>query len=156
MTTRTLTTAALTALATLAGTALAAPPALAAATRPQARILGFTTFPRLGIPQVQAKPGRTLTACQTRPPDNRDLSFVWSARGISRGTRVGLALWAQPGSRTGMLEPTLADVMRSGFRWTLRASQSRTATYGVTFGGGPFGPQDIDGLWTAEVVVACE
>jgi hypothetical protein len=143
--------------ASVAALALALPVLAApatAATRPQARILGFSTFPRLGVPAIQAKPGKTLTACYTRPPDNRDVSFVWSARGIPRGTKVGLAMWADASSRTGMAEPTIAEVMRRGFRWKLRASQSKTDAYGFTFGSSGFGPQNIDGVWTAEVVVA--
>jgi hypothetical protein len=119
-------------------------------------VLGFTTYPRLGTPAIQAKPGKTLTDCQTRPPDNRDLSVVWSGRGISKGTRVGVALWTDNPRNAvgGTTEPPVADIMRSGFKWDGRATQSRVNAYGFTFGAGPFGPQDIDGRWFAAVAVA--
>lgn len=124
-----------------------------AATRPQVRVLGFTTEVRLGIPAVQAKPGKTLTNCLTRPPDNRDFSVVWSGRGISKGTRVGVALWSD-NTRTGFPEPTIAEMTRSGFKWPVRAEESRTDVYGYTFGAGPFGPQEIDGRWTVRIALA--
>lgn len=138
--------------------ALAPAPALAArsSSGPQVRILGFTTFPRLGIPQIQAKPGRTITACYERGGGMREVNVVYSGRGIGKNTKVGVALWgASPRNAAGnSAEPPVADTMRSAFKWPVRASESKTLPWGYAFAEGPFGPVDIDDRWTASVVVA--
>ncbi len=127
----------------------------AALARPQVRILGFTTFTRIGIPEVQAKPGGTIRACFTRGDGEREISVVYSGRGIGKGTKVGVAFWGPP--RNGWApeaEPTIAETMRSAFRWPVPAGRSKTLAWGYLFAKGPFGPAQIDGGWTASVVVA--
>ncbi len=140
--------AAALAAATLPAAALAVP-------RPQVRILGFTTYTRIGIPQVQAKPGATIRECFTRGDGEREMNVVYSGRGISKGTKVGVALWGPP--RNGWApeaEPTVAEIMRSAFRWPVPAGRSKTLAWGYLFAKGPFGPAQIDGRWSASVVVA--
>ncbi|MDO8185677.1 hypothetical protein Q5424_23500 [Conexibacter sp. JD483] len=133
----------------------ATPAAALAVTRPQVRILGFTTYTRIGIPQVQAKPGRTIRECFTRGDGEREISVVYSGRGIGKGTKVGVAFWGPPGNGWAPdAEPTIPEVMRSAFRWPVPAGRSKTLAWGYLFASGPFGPARIDGSWTAEVVVA--
>lgn len=143
-------------LAALISAASAATPAAAlAVSRPQVRILGFTTFTRIGIPEVQAKPGRTIRGCFTRSGGEREVNVVYSGRGIAKGTKVGVAIWGPP--RNGWApeaEPTDAETMRGAFRWPVPVGRSKTLAWGYAFAKGPFGPAQIDGVWSAKVVVA--
>ncbi|MDO8211618.1 hypothetical protein [Conexibacter sp. CPCC 206217] len=144
------------AVAAAATMTLSSPALAAARSRPrqQVRILGFTTFTRIGIPQVQAKPGRTITDCYTRGDGEREVNVVYSGRGIAKGTKVGVALWGGEPRGGYDVEPAVAEIMRSAFKWPVRAEQSRTLAYGYLFATGPFGPVRIDGRWTASIVVA--
>jgi hypothetical protein len=146
------------ALAFAAAAALAVPAVASAASarvpsRPQVRILGFSTFPRLGVPQIQARPGRVLSACYDGYNGQREVNVVWQGWGIPRGTRVGVALWGGPISGGFASEPSDADTMRAGFTWRRRKAEKVQTPYGYTFAGGPFGPQGIDGTWTAKVLL---
>lgn len=148
---------ALGAAASLATLPLALLPAAApAASRPQVRILGFTTQVPLGVPSVEAKPGTTFTACAApRGGGMRDLYVIYEGRGIAKGTKVGAALWGPPRNPAGVeAEPPVAETMRRGYRWPVRAEQSKRQVFGYGFAQGPFGPVSIDGRWTASVVVA--
>lgn len=136
-----------------------APPAAAVRARarvpasPQVKVLGFTTFVRLGIPAVQARPGRTLTACYDGYNGQREVNVVWQGFGIPKGTKLGIALWGGGYNLGSSTEPSDADTMRSGFAWRYRRDQKVRQPYGFTFAGGPFGPQDIDGTWTVKILV---
>lgn len=142
-------------LALVAVAVLTTPPvASAATTGPRVAILGFTTAPRLGVPTVQAKPGKTITQCFTRPPDNRDFSFVWQAKGISRSSRVGVAIWGGPPSGGFAARPKIADVAKTATRWGKGPlTKVFRQVYGFSFGPTGFGPQRLDGPWSAMVVV---
>lgn len=124
--------------------------------RPQVKVLGFSTFPRVGIPQVQARPGKTLTACHEGYNGQREVNVVWQGWGIPRGTKMGIALWG--GSRyTGSeTEPSDADTMKpanGGFTWRYRKAEKRRLPYGFSFAGGPFGPLPLDGAWTVKILI---
>ncbi len=146
---------ALAAAALTAATAAALPASAAALSRPRVRILGFTTFTRIGIPELQARPGRTIRGCFTRTTGEREVNVVYSGRGIEKGTKVGVAIWGPP--RNGWApeaEPTDAETMRGAFRWPVPAGREKKLAWGYTFAKGPFGPAQIDGRWFAKVVVA--
>lgn len=131
------------------------PVAAAAAARPRVRILGFTTQVPLGVPQVQGKPGTTVTDCGLRGGGMRDLYVIYSGTGIAKGTKVGAALWGPPRNPAGVeAEPPVAETMRTAYRWPVRAEQTKRQVWGYGFAQGPFGPAVIDGRWTASVVVA--
>ncbi|HST40279.1 MAG TPA: hypothetical protein VLK58_12255 [Conexibacter sp.] len=133
----------------------ALPAAAAAVSRPQVRILGFTTNAPLGVPPVQGKPGTTVTECGLRGGGMRDLYVIYSGTGIAKGTKVGAALWGPPRNPAGVeVEPSVADTMRTAYRWPVRAEQTKRQVWGYGFAQGPFGPVSIDGRWTASVVVA--
>jgi hypothetical protein len=124
---------------------------------PQVKILGFTTFVRLGIPAIQARPGRTITACYDGYNGQREVNFVWQGFGIPKGTKMGIALWGGSSYGTGsQAEPSDADTMRpdsGGFTWSHKREQKVQVPYGFSFAGGPFGPLNIDGVWTAKVLI---
>jgi hypothetical protein len=109
--------------------------------KPQVKILGFSTFPRLGIPAIQAKPGKTLTACYDGYSGQREVNFVWQGWGIPKGTKMGLALWGGGSSSPEPSEPSNADVMKDGFTWSHKKKEKVQSSYGFTFAGGPYGPQ---------------
>lgn len=122
---------------------------------PQVKILGFTTFTRLGIPAIQAKPGKTITECYEGYNGQREVNFVWQGWGIAKGTKMGIALWGGPPSAGSSVEPSNADTMKdNGFKWTHKKAEKVQTPYGFSFAGGPFGPQSIDGEWTAKVLIA--
>jgi hypothetical protein len=121
---------------------------------PQVKIVGFSTYPRLGIPPIQAKPGKTITACQDGYNGQREVNVVWQGWGIPKGTKMGIALWGGPYDTGMTAEPTDADTMKTnGFKWSHRKQDKVQSPYGFTFAGGPYGPQDIDGTWTAKVLI---
>jgi hypothetical protein len=144
------------ALAAVAALALA--PATAGARhvsvprRPQVKVLGFTTFPRVGVPPVQARPGRTLSDCYDGYNGQREVNVVWQGFGIPKGTKMGIALWGGPPD-LALAEPSDADTMRAGFAWTHKRSQKVQLPYGYTFGDTGFGPQSVDGTWTVKILV---
>jgi hypothetical protein len=120
---------------------------------PQVKILGFTTFPRLGIPAIQAKPGKTITQCYEYGNGQRDVNVVWQGWGIAKGTKMGIALWGGPYSTGFTTEPTNADTMKAGFAWSHKKKDKVRSPYGYSFASGPFGPQSIDGTWTAKILI---
>jgi hypothetical protein len=148
-----------TALALAAGATLLAPAVAGAKSvrvpsRPQVKIVGFTTFTRLGIPQVQARPGRTITACYDGYQGAREVNVVWQGFGIPRGTKMGIDLWGGSSSTGSQGETPDADVMRNGFTWTHKKSEKVQVPYGYSFPAGPFGPVSIDGAWFVKVLIA--
>lgn len=147
-------------LAFAAGAVLLASPSAAFAkkpkvpSKPQVKILGFTTFVRLGIPAIQAKPGKTITDCYDGYNGQREVNFVWQGWGIAKGTKMGIALWGGPPSAGSPTEPTNADTMKNnGFKWSHKKAEKVQSPYGYTFAGGPFGPVNIDGDWTAKLLI---
>lgn len=146
-------------LALLAGAAVLLAPVAASAAKPrtprtpQVRILGFSTFPRVGVPAIQAKPGKTLTACYDGYNGQREVNVVWQGWGIPRRTKMGIAMWGGGPSSPFQAEPTNEDTMKSGFRWSHKKAEKVRDAYGYSFAGGPFGPQSIDGVWTAKILI---
>jgi hypothetical protein len=121
---------------------------------PQVKILGFTTFVRVGIPQIQAKPGKTITDCYDGYNGQREVNVVWQGWGISKGTKMGIALWGGGYSTGSSAEPSDADTMKNnGFKWTHKKTEKVQVPYGYTFAGGPFGPLNIDGTWTTKILI---
>lgn len=116
-------------------------------------MLGFSTFPRVGVLAIQARPGRALTQCYDGYNGQRELNVVWQGWGIPRGTRVAVALWGGPISTGVPNEPTDAETARAGFTWRRKKEEKVQLPYGYTFAGGPFGPVSIDGTWTAKLLV---
>lgn len=147
-------------LALAAGAALLVPATALAArarvpSRPQVKVLGFSTYPRVGIPPIQARPGGKIVDCQEYSSGQRDVNVVWQGWGIPRGTKMGLVLWGGPPS-FAMPETPDADAMkpsRGGFTWRRRREEKVQAPYGFSFARGPFGPQSIDGTWTVKILV---
>lgn len=150
------------ALALAAGATLLAPVAASAKSvrvpsRPQVKVVGFSTFPRLGVPQIQAKPGRTLTACYDGYNGQREVNVVWQGFGIPKGTKMGLAFWGGSSYTGTQGETPDADAMkagRGGFSWRHKKAEKVQSPYGYTFAGGPFGPLSIDGTWTVKILIA--
>lgn len=149
------------ALVAAAGALLVAPAAASATRprvpgRPQVKVLGFSTFPRLGIPPIQARPGRTLTQCYDGYNGQREMNVVWQGWGIPKGTRMGLAFWGGGATLGTNLETSDADAMRpgtGGFAWRHKKAEKVQAPYGYTFAGGPFGPVNLDGTWTVKILI---
>jgi hypothetical protein len=146
-----------------AAAALLVAPAAASAkrarvpSRPQVKIVGFSTFPRVGVPPIQARPGRTLTACYDGYNGQREVNVVWQGFGIPKGTKMGLSLWGGSSSAGSQAEIPDADAMRrgsGGFTWTHKKAEKVQVPYGYTFAGGPFGPVDIDGAWSVKILIA--
>ncbi|MGB2696110.1 MAG: hypothetical protein WBD55_13115 [Dehalococcoidia bacterium] len=122
--------------------------------KPQVKILGFTTYVRVGIPAIQAKPGKTITQCYEGYNGQREVNVVWQGWGIPKGTKMGIALWGGPPSAGSPTEPSDADTMKNnGFKWSHKKSEKVQVPYGYTFAGGPFGPQQIDGDWFVKVLI---
>jgi hypothetical protein len=151
-----------TALALAAGATLLAPAVAGAKSvrvpsRPQVKIVGFSTFTRLGIPQIQARPGRTITECQDGYNGTREVNVVWQGFGIPRGTKMGLAMWGGSSYTGSQTETSDVDAMKrgsGGFTWTHKKSEKVQVPYGYSFAGGPFGPLPIDGAWFVKILIA--
>lgn len=149
------------ALTVAAGALLLVPAAASAKSvrapdRPQVKIVGFSTYPRVGVPQVQARPGRTLTACYDGYNGQREVNVVWQGFGIPKGTKMGIALWGGSQYTGSQTELSDADAMRrenGGFSWRYKKAQKIQLPYGYTFAGGPFGPLPIDGTWTVKILI---
>ncbi len=121
---------------------------------PRVKILGFSTFPRVGIPSIQAKPGKKITQCYNGYGGQREINAVWQGKGIAKRTKMGVALWGGGFNSPFQSEPSNEDVMKdNGFKWKYRASKVHQEAYGFSFAGGPFGPQSIDGTWTFKVLL---
>lgn len=150
------------ALALAAGATLLAPTVAASAkrvrvpSRPQVKIVGFSTFTRVGIPQIQARAGRTITACYDGYNGQREVNVVWQGFGIPKGTKMGLAFWGGGYNLGSNVETSDADAMRrgtGGFTWTHKKADKVQVPYGYSFAGGPFGPLNIDGAWTVKILI---
>jgi hypothetical protein len=139
------------AAALVASTLAPTSPAPAKTPKPKLRILGFTTDPLSLTPQ--ASNGETLSTCVESGSGQRTVRAIYKGKGIKKGRRVGVALWGPP-QVTGITEePTDADTQKDGFKWPVPAKRSYTGPYGMSFANGPFGPQQIDGVWNAKVVL---
>ena len=43
--------------------------------------------------------------------------------------------------------------MKSALKWPVNEKKSFNSRYGFSFAKGPFGPQQINGVWNAKVVI---
>jgi hypothetical protein len=147
----------LAAAATLLAPAAASAKRVSVPRRPQVKVAGFSAFVRVGIPQIQARPGRTLTACYAGYNGQREVNVVWQGFGIPKGTKMGIAFWGGPSDLGTGTETSDADAMkpgRGGFTWTHKKAQKIQVPYGYTFAGGPYGAPSIDGVWTVKILIA--
>lgn len=132
--------------------ALACAPAGVAQAKVRVSVLGWTTAPIGTTPQV--KNGGTIDQCLDMGNGQRSLYVIYRGRGIARRTKVGVGVWGGP-DRTGFAaEPADADVIASAFRWPVAEKKTLIQPYGYSFAKGPFGPQQITGVWQAKIIVA--
>ena len=134
----------------LAAVALAAAAAPAEA-KPTVKILGWTTQPGSYSPQV--KNNGTIRQCLDTGNGQRSLYVIYKGKGIKKQIKVGAGVWGGPPNAGFTTEPTNADVMKTASKWPVGEKKSFTTRYGFSFAKGPFGPQQIDGVWNAKVVI---
>lgn len=115
-------------------------------------VLGWTTQAAGSTPQVKDK--GTIDTCLDMGNGQRSLYVIYRGRGIARRTKVGVGVWGGP-ERTGFAaEPADADVIASAFRWPVAEKKTLIQPYGYSFAKGPFGPQQITGVWQAKIIVS--
>jgi hypothetical protein len=134
--------------------ALAAKPHHLRKSHPHVRILGFTTGPRnpARVSAIQAKPGHRILRCVTGRGGARQVNFVWRARGLARGARVGFALRGPHGNHLGIAGPSVAQIARAASRWGHPRTFHSTTKVGYTFTRSR-GRPNVNGRWFAVVVV---
>ena len=133
---------------TVAGTALV--PAAADA-KQTVTIVGWTTAPIGDTPQVKNK--KTIEQCLDTGNGQRSLYVIYRGKGIDKNRKVGAAVWGGPPNAGFTAEPSTADVTKAAFKWPVGPKRSFTTRYGFSFAKGPFGPQDINGVWNAKIVI---
>lgn len=114
-------------------------------------VLGWTMQPIGTSPQV--KNGKTIDTCLEMGNGQRSLYAVYKGTGIKKGIKVGVAVWGGPSNAGLTTEPSNAEVMKRAGKWPVGEKKSFTTRYGFSFAKGPFGPQQIDGVWNAKVVI---
>lgn len=114
-------------------------------------VLGWTTQGGSFTPQV--KNNKTIDTCLDMGNGQRSLYVVYKGKGIKKNIKVGVGVWGGPPSAGFATEPSNADVMKSAFKWPVNEKKSFTTRYGFSFAKGPFGPQQIGGVWNAKVVI---
>ena len=67
--------------------------------------------------------------------------------------KVGAGVWGGLPNAGFTTEPTNAEVMKGASKWPVNEKKSFTTRYGFSFAKGPFGPQQIDGVWNAKIVI---
>lgn len=140
----------LTVAAALLAAALLLAPATAQA-KVRVSVLGWTTQAASSTPQVKNK--GTIDTCLDMGNGQRSLYVIYRGRGIARRTKVGVGLWGGPPRAGFTTEPADAEVIASAFRWPVVEKKTLIQPYGLSFAKGPFGPQQIDGVWQAKVIV---
>ena len=141
-------------LAPLAATVLTAAalgPAAAAEAKIKVSVLGWTTQAGSSSPQV--KSAETIKTCLDMGNGQRTLRVVYKGKGIKKNIKVGVGVWGGPPNAGFATEPTNADVMKAAFKWPVGEKKSLVQGYGFSFAKGPFGPQVINGVWNAKVVI---
>jgi hypothetical protein len=134
--------------AALLAAALLAP--AAADAKIKVSVLGWTTQALGTSPQVTND--KTIDTCMDMGNGQRSLYVVYKGKGIKKNIKVGVGVWGGPPSAGSAAEPTTAD-MKSAFKWPVNEKKSFTTRYGFSFAKGPFGPQQINGVWNAKIVI---
>jgi hypothetical protein len=137
------------AAAVLSALALAAP--AAADAKVSVGISGWTTQAIGNTPQV--KNGKTIEQCFDTGNGQRSLFAIVKGKGISKGTKVAIAIWGGSPRAGFDTEPADAEVAKTAFKWPVATKKSYTTRYGFSFAPGPFGPIDTNGLWNVKVLV---
>ncbi len=114
-------------------------------------ITGWSTAPLGTTPQV--KNGKTIDNCLDTGNGQRSLYAIVKGKGIPKKTKVAIAVWGGPPNAGMTAEPADAEVAKTAFKWPVATKKSYTTQYGFSFANGPFGPQDINGLWNVKVLV---
>jgi len=114
-------------------------------------VLGWTTQALGTSPQV--KNAATIDNCLDMGNGQRSLYVIYKGKGIKKGIKVGVGVWGGPPNAGFTTEPTNADVMKAASKWPVNEKKSFTTRYGFSFAVGPFGPQQIDGVWNAKIVI---
>jgi hypothetical protein len=127
-------------------------PAGAAHAKVRVSVLGWTTAPLATTPQV--KNNGTIDQCLDTGSGQRSLYVIYRGRGIAKRAKVGVGVWGGPMQAGFTAEPTDADVIKAAFRWPVSEKRTSIQPYGFSFAKGPFGPQQITGVWQAKVIVA--
>jgi hypothetical protein len=126
-------------------------PVAGAQAKVKVTILGWTTQAGATTPQVSN--AKTIDNCLDMGNGQRSLYAVYRGKGIKKGIKVGVAVWGGPPNAGSQSEPTNADVMKTASKWPVGEKKSFTSRYGYSFAKGPFGPQDIRGVWNVKVVI---
>jgi hypothetical protein len=117
-------------------------------------ITGWTTQAIGTTPQV--KNNKTIDQCFDTGNGQRSLFAIFKGKGISKGTKVSVAVWGGPPNGFMANEPADADVVKdkvATFKWPVTTKKSYTSRYGFSFAKGPFGPENINGVWNVKVLV---
>ncbi len=126
-------------------------PAAGAEAKIKVSVLGWTTQAGSSSPQVTND--KTISTCLDMGNGQRSLYVVYKGKGIKKNIKVGVGVWGGPPNAGFATEPTNADVMKNALKWPVNEKKSFTSRYGFSFAKGPFGPQQIDGVWNAKVVI---
>jgi hypothetical protein len=126
-------------------------PVAGAQAKVKVTILGWTT--QAGATSSQVRNGETIKTCLDMGNGQRSLYVVYKGKGIKKQIKVGAGVWGGPPSAGFAAEPTDAEVMKGALKWPVSEKKSFTSRYGFSFAKGPFGPQIIDGVWHAKVVI---
>ncbi len=126
-------------------------PAAGAQAKVKVTILGWTT--QAGATSPQVKNGATITNCLDMGNGQRSLYVIYKGKGIKKQIKVGAGVWGGPPNAGFTTEPTNAEVMKGASKWPVNEKKSFTTRWGFSFAKGPFGPQQIDGVWNAKVVI---
>jgi hypothetical protein len=137
--------------AVLAPAAVLAGPVAAAPAKIKVSVLGWTTQAGSTTPQV--KNNATIDNCLDMGNGQRSLYVIYKGKGIKKNIKVGVGVWGGPPNAGFNTEPTDADVMKSAFKWPVNEKKSFTSRYGYSFAVGPFGPQQITGVWNAKILI---
>lgn len=126
-------------------------PAAGAQAKIKVTILGWTT--QAGGTSPQVKNGKTIDNCLDMGNGQRSLYVIYKGKGIKKQIKVGAGVWGGPPSAGFAAEPSNADVMKTALKWPVNEKKSFTSRYGFSFAKGPFGPQQINGVWNAKIVI---
>ena len=114
-------------------------------------VLGWTT--QAGSTTAQVKNNGTIDTCLDMGNGQRSLYVIYKGKGIKKNIKVGVGVWGGPPNAGFATEPTDADVMKGAFKWPVNEKKSFTSRYGYSFAVGPFGPQQITGVWNAKILI---
>ena len=140
-----------TAAASLVAAGLLLGPIAGAEAKIKVSVLGWTTQAGSTTPQV--KNGKTIDNCLDMGNGQRSLYVIYKGKGIKKNIKVGVGVWGGPPNAGFTTEPTDGDVMKSAFKWPVNEKKSFVSQYGYSFAQGPFGPQQINGVWNAKILI---